>query len=452
MSDIDTTFGLSGEDQNPLHNIRNSPGNYLSGQEGPAAIKVVRWLFYGFIISLPFETVGTGILEPPTVMGGLLLASTLLQPGLFLRWPSRGFWCFIIYLYLFATLGVLEPSKYRGQLLLEVFLLAQLTVLSWIGLNLMRDGRVAKRALLSLGVGCTILAALQVTGVAGSEVDGEGTIARVTAFGFHPNNLARILALGLIVAVGLSYRHGKFTGFAVLTVSPIIVLLGFALIQTGSRGGLLALGAGIMTFALNGRSLRSRLLNAGALLAVIGFLAFAALQSDVMGSRFEDTVEDGDLARRELIYPTSWQMFTEKPLLGWGPVASTYELGMRLGHPEENTKNPHNLGLFALVSTGVVGAIPLFAGILLAIAAAWKARHGEHGALPLAMIVAVLAANMSSLWLFNKLHWLVMAYALASVHGISVSSRFRSVGGIGCRKPLLANKRAYPESVRLTDV
>ena len=32
------------------------------------------------------------------------------------------------------------------------------------------------------------------------------------------------------------------------------------------------------------------------------------------------------------------------------------------------------------------------------------------------MIVAVLVANMSGLWLFNKLHWLVMAYALASVY------------------------------------
>jgi hypothetical protein len=28
----------------------------------------------------------------------------------------------------------------------------------------------------------------------------------------------------------------------------------------------------------------------------------------------------------------------------------------------------------------------------------------------------VLVANMSGVWLFNKLHWLVIAYALASVH------------------------------------
>ena len=416
----------TGEDETSLPYSKSETEAHASaGQEGPRAITIVRWLFYAFILSLPFETVGKGVLEPPTIMGGLLLASTLLQPGLFLRWPTRGFWCFIIYLYLFVTLGVLEPSRYRGLLIQEAFLLAQLTILSWIGLNLMRDEEVARKALLSLGVGCALLALLQITGVAGSAVASDETITRVTAFGFHPNNLARILALGLIVVVGLSYRRGKLTGFALLIGSPIVVLIGVALIQTGSRGGLIALGAGLMTFALNGRSLRSRILNVSALFCVIGFLALAAWQSDVMGSRFEDTLEDGDLARRELIYPTAWQMFMEKPLLGWGPIASTYELGMRLGHPEENTKNPHNLGLFAIVSTGMAGALPLFAGILLATWAAWKARHGAHGALPLAMIVAVLVANMSSLWLFNKLHWLVMAYALASVHSSSVSSGLR---------------------------
>ena len=109
-------------------------------------------------------------------------------------------------------------------------------------------------------------------------------------------------------------------------------------------------------------------------------------------------------------------MFTEKPLLGWGPITSTYELGMRLAHPEEETKNPHNLILFGLVSTGLIGSAFLFIGIGFAVVNAWSARGGPHGILPLAMIVAVLTANMSGLYLFNKLHWLVMAYAMASVY------------------------------------
>src|SRR3712207_128848 len=117
-------------------------------------------------ISLPFETVGEGLLEPPTIIGALLLASTLLQPGLFLRWPPAGAWCFAAYFYLFVTLGVLEPSEYRAELWRSVFLLAQLLTLCWIAYCLMRDPRVAERALLALAAACVLLALLQVAGVA----------------------------------------------------------------------------------------------------------------------------------------------------------------------------------------------------------------------------------------------------------------------------------------------
>jgi len=391
-------------------------------QETNRATRVIRWLFYGFALSLPFETAFQGWLEPTTILGGLLLLSTLLQPGLVLRWPPKGFWCFLVYLYLFAALSVLEPSQYRTLTLLNVFLLAQLTILCWIAYNVMSDRRVAEQALLTFAAGCVVLALLQVTGVAGRAVDIDSAIVRTTALGFHPNNLARILMLGLLALIGLTFGRGKSLLRPIFVTWPFIVLVGAALIQTGSRGGLLALVAGLMTLVLRRGTIWLKVLNTTVLLLVIGFFFLAALQSDVMRARFEQTIEEGDLARREQIYPTAWQMFQEKPLVGWGPITSTYELGMRLGHPEEETKNPHNLVLFALVSTGLLAALPLFAGIALATFSAWKTRLGPHGILPLAMITAVLVANMSGLWLFNKLHWLVMAYALASVHYGSVTA------------------------------
>jgi O-antigen ligase len=379
-------------------------------------VRLIRLLFYGFVFLLPFETAGEGWLEPTTIIGALLALSTLFQPGLFLRWPPRGFWCFLIYLYLFVTISAIEPAQYRYLTILNVFLLIQLTVLCWIAFNVMRDRKVAERAFLIFAGGCLLLATLQVTGIASRPVDADAAIVRMTAFGFHPNNLARILMLGLLSIIGLTYGRGK-TLLRPLALSwPFIILIGAALIQTGSRGGLLALAAGLMTLVLRRGTIWSKLLNAGILVLVLGFFFLAALQSDVMRARFEETVEEGDLARREQIYPAAWEMFQEKPLLGWGPIASTYELGMRLGHPEEETKNAHNLILFGLVSTGLIGSLPLFAGIALATLSAWKTRHGPHGILPLAMIVAVLVANLSGVWLFNKLHWLVMAYALASAY------------------------------------
>ena len=387
---------------------------FVINEERPIAI--VRWLFYLFMFSLTFETAGenVGLVEPPTVIGGLLVLSALLQPGLFLRWPPKAFWFYIIYLYLFITMGMLEPPMYRSLFVHDATVMFQLVLLAWIGYGLMRDPQVAERALLTLAVACTVLSLLQLAGVANSAVPEKGEMARAAALGFHPNHLARILILGLLAYVGFLYNRRKRLMRPLLICAPFIIIVTAVLIQTGSRGAILALGGALLIFALRRSSLKVKVLNTVGLLTLIGLLALAAFNSEIMRSRFEETIEEGDLARRELIYPTAIQMIKERPLLGWGPVTSVYELGMRLGHPEEETKNPHNLILYGLATSGFLGSLPLFIGIGFCVAAAWKGRNGPHGILPLAMVVAVLAANMSGVWLFNKLHWLVMAYAVAS--------------------------------------
>jgi len=389
-----------------------------AGLNSQYPITVIRWLFYAFIFSLIFETAGEemGLIEPPTLIGGMLVLSTLLQPGLFLRWPPKGFWCFIIYLYLFVMMGLMEPAAYRSLFVHDVTVLFQLTILAWIAYNVMRDSTTAERALLTLAIACSFLAVLQLGGVAHSAIDAKGSVQRAAAFGFHPNHLARILILGMLALVGVLYSRRQNLTRPLLIFGPFLIVLAAVLIQTGSRGAILALGLALLTFALRKGSLGKKAVNIFGLLFLLGLLALAAFQSDVMRTRFEETIEDGDMARRELIYPTAWAMFKEKPLLGWGPVTSVYELGNRLGHPEEEIKNPHNLILYGVVTSGLLGSFPLFLGIGLAAFAAWKARHSSHGMLPLAMVIAVLVVNMSGVWLFNKLHWIVMAYALAAAY------------------------------------
>ena len=128
------------------------------------------------------------------------------------------------------------------------------------------------------------------------------------------------------------------------------------------------------------------------------------------------------MAGREKIFPAAWGMFQEKPLFGWGPVRHYYELGSRLGQP---TRDPHNLYLWLLVETGLLGAIPFFAGLWLCWHAAWKARHSIQGVVPVAMMLCLLVNNAKGTGLTDKLSWIILAYALASSSSVPPPWRWR---------------------------
>jgi len=138
--------------------------------------------------------------------------------------------------------------------------------------------------------------------------------------------------------------------------------------------------------------------------------------------RWEQTFAEGSLANREKIFPMAWGMFLEKPFIGWGPVRHYYELGSRLGYDK---KDPHNLYLWILTETGILGAIPFFMGVWYCCREAWRARASIHGVLPLALVLALLTVNMKGTWFNRKLFWIVLAYALVSSKVVPFPWRWR---------------------------
>lgn len=387
-------------------------------------VPAVRWAFYFFVAVIPFETVELGIpLEVTMIALGLLLLSLVFQLPLCFRKPPLAFGLFVLYMSILSAPYLFIDETYADEAEWQLMVQAQGILICWIAYNVMRSYRVARNALLILGLSCSLVALLQLSGIAESVTYFGPLTKRTTAFGFHPNNIARILSLGLLGLVGLAYgfkrsyiqpRYVVWIGFAII---------GTAIVQTGSRGGLLALGAGILVFVLRTGNASAKIRNAFLVLCGLGFFLIVAMQFENTMSRFESAFEDGKLARRELIYPMAWEMFLKKPVFGWGITTAQYELGARLGHVDEDSKNAHNLVLNTLISTGLLGGIPLFAGTLLAVWAAWKARQGSRGILPLAMIATVLVANMSGNWISNKLHWLVVAFALASASVLAVKRK-----------------------------
>ena len=387
----------------------NSPG-----QNHVPVSPVIRGVFYLFTFSILFEGMPLGIpLEPTSLLGGLLILVALLQPQVCFRYFPAPLWFFAGYLYIGVVSLVFQNGLLREDVIPRLFVLVQLMIMFWISYNLLLFEQVARHALMSLAASCAALAVLEYIGHAPRSPRLYDNSTRFMP-GLDPNLVAGILGLGMLTLVGLTYGVNRSLIKPRFLVWPVFLLIGPALVQTGSRGGLLALGLGLSVFTLKKGPPSVKLRNFIIVLLGLCLIAWFVSQSEITRHRIERTLATGEVAARDSIYLEAWEMFLEKPVLGWGPVINTIELGERMQTPYERRMDAHNLVLYVLTASGIPGGIFFFTGIWLCVRSAWIARRSVHGILPFALTVSVLVSDMSVSGLHYKPHWFVMAYALAS--------------------------------------
>jgi O-antigen ligase len=375
-------------------------------------LPIVRYAFYAFIFAIPIESLDIGIergvFSVSHIVGYLFIGAALLQPEVSFKKLPSVFGYFVAYVFVFTCLAIVQqPNHYTSIWVGRLATYCQMLVLFWVSFNLFQDQRLIKGAFLALGGSCVLLSILLISGGA-AMVIGQG---RVTALSQDANTLGSVLSLGLLALLGLAYGRASQEGGIGLLAWMGFGSLAAGIVLTGSRGALLSLVAGIsFLMAKRGRSDLKIKIGFITVLA-IGVLVWASYNNDAVRLRWEKALLKGNFAKREQVFPAAWLMFTEKPLLGWGPVFNYVELGRRFDEPSVDT---HNLYLWVLTETGLLGGLPFFFGLWLSWRAAWRARYGTEGSLPLVLITCVFTVNMSVTWLNRKQFWLVLAYAVAS--------------------------------------
>lgn len=405
------------------------PAMRLTGQQ-PHVNALLRWAFLIFIFSIPFEYPERTIpIEITTLTGAFFLLTTFLQPRLCYGRRPAALWWFVAYLVAVVLSFVLNGEQYSAGVLTrvlqgppgQVIMRVQLLLIFWAGFNLMRIPRVSKAALLTFVGACAALAGLQLI-FGGLVASSSNPIRKIAILGQNANRTSQVFAAGLLTTIGLAYGGTQKAIRPRILVWPLGGLLALATVQGGSRAGILALGAGLLAMAVSAPTLATRVRNAlVVILAVAGF-TWLAVRSPTVSSRFERAAE-GDLAGREAIYPAAWRMYLEKPLIGWGPSANKTELATRLVERQyRQQRDTHNIVLEVLTSTGLLGAFPFLMGTFLCVWAAWRSRQGRYGMMPLALTASILAGNMAHNYIGFKLHWVILAFALASA---ADAERFR---------------------------
>ena len=372
----------------------------------PRVALAVRLAFYLFVVSIPFEMPDRTIpVETTTLTGALFLLVTLVSFGsAYRRIPPSLFW-FGTWLWFFGLSTLWNRGDHQGQVIALFVTFVQLLLVMWAGSNVLRDPRAMRGALLTFAAACFLRAAMQVLGIGATYHEEWTGGVRTTLMGQNPNHSAIILAAGLVTVLSLRW---KVVGWCLAGI------IGVALIQTGSRGGLMCAAVGTLALLWHGRTAWARIRGVFLGLVVLALLGVAALRSPMLSARFEEVITEHSLAGRERIYPAVLSMISERPVLGWGPVENQYEIAQRIGEEKLEKRDAHNLLLELFSTTGFLGAVPFLIGLALCVREAWRARRSRWQLLPFALLMSVLTGSISGTWIAAKVLWFALAVALAA--------------------------------------
>ncbi len=385
-----------------------------TGGRTPAPL---RWALILFVLAIPFEAIDIGFggfLSPARVAALPFFIVSLFVPKLCFRLPSAAVWWFLAYLGVVAVAGLYTPPSLLKQTSVVFLSKVQLVIFFWIASNLFRDKQLATQVLRGYAVATIALALGVLAGAPGFAVTSAtkeiATAQRLTALDYNPNALATMVAVAAVIVLGEFFRTTKLRNrlFIGTAAVPLVLLI----VRTGSRSGVLAFLAGLAVFLIPAGG-TGRGVGASALAAVLLLgAAYLAITDPLMEARLSAAYEQGD--SRDRIYTVALQMISERPLVGWGPAYGFYTLGRRVNYVGK-ALDAHSLPLYLLLEVGIVGTVPVFVGLWLVFRAAWRARRGPLGVLPLALVTVLLMANLAHTSLARKPMWLVLAVGLASV-------------------------------------
>lgn len=371
-----------------------------------------------FVLSIPFEMPHRTVIpfEIPTFFLIIFLFATLTSPRTCYRIVPTPLLFFMLYVWVLAISAVVNGvvGDNMDSVIKHFVTFALLLAFLWAMTNVLADARALRLAVIGYTLAITIRAIMQILGIGAHRITVWTGGDRVTILGQNTNWSAIILAAGLCLVVGLFVAPGKWLPKIPFLTWPLAAILGYAVIQTGSRGGLLCITAGMIVFLFSGRTPAVRLRNALIGVAGIAVLAFAALNIPMMRNRLMQSANEGNFAGRERIYPAVVSMIVDKPIIGFGPIENQFEIGKRINERRKVSRDAHNIVGELMTTAGLLGAVPFLIGIGLCFRSAFRARRGALGYLPLALLCTVGMGCLSGTWLVSKILWLTLSVALAA--------------------------------------
>lgn len=228
-----------------------------------------------------------------------------------------------------------------------------------------------------------------------------------------PNSLALRLALGIPMAWHLqSMARAQWTRWGGRLYIPLAVV---AVLLTGSRGGLLAVLAGLSITLPTLTTLRPKpILIALCLLALAGLAAYWTVPEDVLRrlQTLPSELMAGTLNLRTLLWGAGFDLLREQPALGLGVGAFATEVYAAGKFPQPMVA--HSVPLGVLFELGPVGLFCLAGAVFSLWRGTWRLPREDGSLSRFALLTwGVGAAALSED--YTKVTWFILALIAAAV-------------------------------------
>jgi O-antigen ligase len=280
----------------------------------------------------------------------------------------------------------------------------QVVVLFLIFFDTCRDSRTLKGVAIAMFVSCSVMSVLANLGLASVLVESED-FARAGVGALNLNQQAFLYALCLISFFGwclVRWPRFSWREWVMLGCSSSMLM---ACVRTGSRGGLVMLivGLGLASlFFLSPSKMPAYLTLVP--LALAGVLG-TVVTSEVVQARYAQTLA-GNTGMRVELSQSGWQMFLQKPGVGWGAGYSE-AMGDFLGRSRKIAV--HNTYLQVLVSFGLIGFAPWLLLLLLIGWRLWRSRQHRMVKIGLVLFLSTLVFSLVGNNGYSKVFWMLLA-------------------------------------------
>ena len=176
---------------------------------------------------------------------------------------------------------------------------------------------------------------------------------RLLIFGENPNMVGTKGLMAFMITLGILYKGG-LSIFRIILIGLSFVSSISLIVLSGSRGALLFLlvGIAILTLFSNIRTGKKIFLIIAGFVFSIFLVQYIFATNEVFKERIFNTIERGETGRNDL-WVAAFDIFLDNIVLGVGitPAASLGEMFRYQG----TMHYPHNIFLWVLMSTGIVG-------------------------------------------------------------------------------------------------